>query len=208
MAVTYGYLCEDKALELFVEETLIRLGPKSKCKVFEKNVEFCDRFKAISGRGRNEIIARYAEAAKIAISEKKLNLFIAAYDFDHFKTDGYESTLKKQIDELSIKTRNKSVMCVPVQCVEYWFWYVKHASDISAPINNFLEANSEFNRHFIKSDVYERALDEKGKYPGQSAATELAKARIILEKFDLDKLESLSPSFAHFVAQIKRFCNT
>lgn len=204
MAVTYGYLCEDKALELFVDETLKALELKTKCKAFEKvNIP-----NPIIATNRNQVIAWYKDAAKKVISDNKLDLFIAAYDWDSANIGDYDAALKKQIADINGKARNRTVVCVPIKCIEYWLWYVKHADDENRPAPNSLETNVQFNGDMAKSDVYQRALDEKGKYSGQSTKTELEKARLILAKLNIENLKMLSPSFGHFVRQIEQFCST
>lgn len=205
MAVNYGFLCEDKALELFIEEVLKKFGPVSKCKAFEKDKDFA--LLPTSATNRREVIAQYKDAAKKAISINNLDLFIASYDWDDAHPLEYETSLRKQVADINGKARNRTVMCVPVKCVEYWLYYIKHWDDELMLQANSLENDVLFNGNIAKSNVYERSLDEKGRYPKQSASTEISKARIILEKLDIERLKALSPSFAFFVTQLINFCN-
>ena len=105
----------------------------------------------------NTIKREYINVGKKAISEFGIDMYIASYDYDDTNLESYNHHIEQQISRLDNKIRRKSILCVPIKCIEYWLYYIKK------PDSSKLEEDNEFNRHDAKSEVYERELED-GKY--------------------------------------------
>jgi hypothetical protein len=195
----YGYFCEDTALKVFIEAVLDDFK-KGK---FERHEVFCDRFELPVGGNDKTIDRRYVEISQEA-RVFGLDLFIVARDYDNksLKPAEYDRFIESFKEKLHIKIRNRTLFCVPVKCIEYWLYYVKHWDDDEPPKKNSLEINPDFNCQKAKADVYEGVLDE-GKYQKLSRETETNKARIILKNLNIKKLRGYSASFDSFIRQLE-----
>jgi len=194
----YGNFCEDIALEIFIDATLVKFQ-KGKMR---KHDEFAKIHVPVDGSD-SMIEKRFVDVSKEA-DLYDLELFIVARDYDNQPIAQYPKYLKERKFKLDIRVRNKTVFCIPVKCVEYWLFYVKHMDDTTPPQPNSLESDTNFNCAKAKSDVYERPLDEDGKYIKQAARIEVAKAIKILEKLDIKRLKILSPSYDNFIGQLQK----
>lgn len=195
---TYGSFCEDIALEKFTDATLSILK-KGKMRKHEKFARI-----HVPVDGNDSIIEkRFVDVSKEA-DLYDLELFIVARDYDNQPVVQYSKYIQERKFKLDIRVRNKTVFCIPVKCVEYWLFYLKHMDDTVPAKPNSLESDANFNCAKAKADVYERPLDEDGKYIKQSAKIEVAKALKILEKLDIKRLMELSPSYKNFIDQLKK----
>ena len=194
---TYGYFCEDKAIEAFIDKTLLLLGSTANCQGFTKNVDCCERLEPPNGRNSSMIKRYFAEYSKIAFSEYSIDLYIAAYDYDDKNIVSYAHHINQQKAKI-IDRVNQTVICIPVQCIEYWLWYIKHDNDDIIPLPNSIEHDAVKKRRDIKEDIYGRAL---------SVNSQLAISKPILDQLNIEHLRELSTSFKNFTDQIIEFCN-
>jgi hypothetical protein len=196
---TYGYFCEDEAIKAFIDKALEIIGPQTRCKGFTKRE---NPMGMPSGNNADSIKKNFPIAVKLAFAnienDTKIDLFFVSYDYDDTGRESFDQHIKQQKNKIGIKQRGKTIFCIPVKCIEYWLWYIKHADDKPAPSHNSIETDSNVTRRQIKEDIYGSRIP--------AVATQLIKSKEILEKLSIEHLEKQSPSFKNFADQIREFC--
>lgn len=197
---TYGYFCEDEAIETFIDRTLELIGPTTRCRGFVKHK---NELTVPDGRNSAMIKKIFPSAIKIAFANtsenEKIDLFIISYDFDDTDIASFNHHIDQQKEKIDLRRRGKTIFCIPIQCIEYWLWYIKHSSDETPPLPNSIEKDATKKRSDMKIDIYGSVKTSRW--------TQFTKSQPILEQLNIERLESLSPSFKNFTNQIREFCN-
>lgn len=177
----YGYFCEDEAIETFIDKALSVIGPTTRCQGFIKRT---NPLAVPNGRNSAMIKKNFPDAITLAFAtkgEQAIDLFFVAYDYDDTNRESLNLHIEQQKAKINIQKRGKTLFCIPVQCIEYWLWYIKYANEETLP--NSLETNNMKKRKDIKDEVYGRASSVTG---------QLAISIPLLEQLNIERLQSLS----------------
>lgn len=178
---TYGFFGEDEAQRNFLEKYLHQEYPKT----FLEDEEFRWRIKA---RNRDQVDALLPQAL-FQRAKMSLDVLFVGRDIDTYQTPGI---IKKQVEYAQCCQGHPAVLMLPVQCIEYWLWYLKRRQEEPGR-NTPLESQT---RTTAKQAVY---ADTK------VVAKQIGLANDILRNFDVAWLESRSESFKHFHQQVCTF---
>lgn len=143
-----------------------------------------------------ELRNTYINIAKQALHDHRAELFIVGLDLEShdevkFKRDLYELQNDKKFSDC----KDKSIVYISVQCIEYWMWYIKHKKE--NPTNN-KSLNLELKvRRDAKIAIYGR--------PKVSNETAVSWIEPLLESIDIAYLEQQSYSFKRFYSDLKTF---
>lgn len=184
MSITYGFFGEDRAQRNFLEKYLHRQYPET---FIEDETERW-RFKAASGPQVDRLMADALRQRAII----GLDILFVGRDIDRER----KLEIKTRQDHYASKCANHPVvLMLPVQCIEYWLWYIKRHQEEPGK-NTQLESQTRFS---AKQAVYgETNLVSK----------QILIADGILSDLDASWLEQRSESFKHFHKQVTSFLTT
>lgn len=181
--ITYGFFGEDEAQRNFLEKYLQRQYPDTF--IEDENERW--RFKASNG---DQVDSLLPDALRQRVRLGIDVLFIGR-DVD---TEHKPTVTIRQNDYKSRCEGHPAVLMLPVQCIEYWLWYIKRHREEPGK-NAPLESQP---RLFAKQAIY---ADTK------LVVKQLEIANDILADLDVSWLESRSDSFKHFHRQVLAFLN-
>lgn len=182
--ITYGFVGEDKAQRNFLEKYLHRQHPET---FIEDETERW-RFKATNGTQVDNVLSdALRQRALIG-----LDVLFVGRDIDRAR----KVEIKARQDHYESKCANHPVvLMLPVQCIEYWLWYIKRRREEPGK-NTQLESQTRF-------------LAKQAVYGGTNLVSkQLLIANDILSDFDAAWLEQRSDSFKHFHKQVVSFLTT
>lgn len=176
--ITYAFFGEDEAQRNFLEKYLNQQYPDTF--IEDENERW--RFKATNATQVDKLLPdALQQRAKLGLDM----LFVGRdVDTEHKPTikirqDGYADTCKE----------HPVVLMMPVQCIEYWLWYVKRHRQEPGK-NSPLES---YPRSEAKRVIYGEIKQVKKQIPI---------ANNLLSDLDVSWLESRSESFRHFHNQV------
>lgn len=182
--ITYGFLGEDKAQRNFLEKYLHRQYPET---FIEDETERW-RFKATNGTQVDNVLPdALRQRALIG-----LDVLFIGRDIDRER----KLEIQTRQDHYARKCNGHPVvLMLPVQCIEYWLWYIKRHREEPGK-NTQLESQTRFS---AKQAVYgETNLVSK----------QILIADDILSDLDVSWLEQRSNSFKHFHKQVLALLTT
>lgn len=181
--VTYGFFGEDEAQRNFLDNYLNRQYPGT----FIENEAQRWRFKAGNGK-QVDVLLPDALRQRALLG---LDVLFVGRDVD----TEHKPTIRIRQEQYASRCKDHpAVLMLPVQCVEYWLWYIKRHKEEPGK-NTPLEPQP---RSQAKQAVY--------------AGTKLVVRQVeiandILVDFNVDWLEQRSESFKHFHRQVIDFLN-
>ncbi|ADB41791.1 hypothetical protein [Spirosoma linguale] len=181
--ITYGFFGEDKAIHNFLDKYLQQEYPDT----FIEDEDERWQFKAENGHQVDILLPDALRKRSIL----KLDILFVGRDID----TGHKSDIKTRQEWYEQKCKGHPVVLIlPVQCIEYWLWYIKRRSEEPGK-NTPLES---YPRPEAKRAIYG---DTK------VVSKQILLADDILASFDASWLEQRSDSFKHFHSQVKTFIN-
>ncbi len=190
--ITYGFYGEDVAQKLFLGKYLFLLPEymnKTQDVVLQPNKDFHDRF-GLENKAR--IDNQFVEVGIRGFLDHRLDLYFVGRDCD----ENSELRCEKRREEMgsliesriNAKWRGKTIVFVPMQCIEHWLLYVKRLQDYPGS---------------TKNDPLEHVPNADAKYAlyGKKKVTLKYSEPIVrglIESMDIKRLESMCPSFLAF----------
>lgn len=181
--ITYAFFGEDEAQRNFLEKYLNHQFPDTF--IEDENERW--RFKATNDKQVDKLLPDALRQRTLL----GLDILFVGRDID---TDQKPKILEKQSEYASTCRNQPAVLMMPVQCIEYWLWYIKRHRDEPGK-NTPLESQT-------------RLQAKAAMYAGTNVvAKQILLANDILGSLDVSWLESRSESFKHFHNQVKTFIN-
>lgn len=179
--ITYGFFGEDEALRNFLEKYLHQHFPDT----FIEDEDERWQFKAKNG---HQVDILLPDALR-KVSLLSLDILFVGRDID----TGHKPTIKIRQEWYEHKCKGHPVvLMLPVQCIEYWLWYIKRHTEETGK-NTPLES-------------YPRSQAKQAVYGDTNiVAKQILIANGILGSFDASWLEQRSDSFKYFHSQVKAF---
>ncbi len=122
--ITYGFFGEDEAQRLFLRNYLLQLRDLlGKPEVtFTPNEDFHGRFRVVN---KQQVDALFAEAGLQGFLSYHLHLYFVGRDCDHHNQKDCTNLRKAMELKMDPRWRDRTIVFVPVQCIEHWLWYLK-----------------------------------------------------------------------------------
>lgn len=179
--ITYGFFGEDEAQRNFLEKYLHQQYPDTF--IDDENERW--RFKATN---RDQVDKLLPDALRQR-ALLYLDVLFVGRDVD----TEHKLTIKIHQDHYASRCQgHPAILILPVQCIEYWLWYIKRHQEEPGK-NTPLESQP-------------RALAKQAVYGDTKlVARQLTIANDILAHLNVSWLESRSESFRHFHNQVKDF---
>ena len=184
--IKYGFYGEDDAQKIFLKNYL-KLLRQAK---FEMDDAFCRRFRASNNK---KVDNRFRAVSQEGFLSYQLDVLFVGRDLDRYSVEDY--TQKMEWFQKTAYDAQKTLFMVPVQAIEHWLWYLKIRKDNPKSTKN--EPLETKPRQVAKEVVY-----------GIADAVNAISNPIVEElsaQFEVEWLESRSPSFRSFHQQVKRF---
>ena len=179
--ITYGFFGEDKAQQNFLEKYLNQRYPDTF--IEDENERW--RFKATNDRQVDNLLPD-ALRQHIILG---LDILFIGRDVD---TEHRPTIRIKQEQYASRCKGHPAILMLPVQCIEYWLWYLKRQE--SEPGKN------------SPLESYPRSEAKKAVYGDTKVVhKQVVIANSVLLNLNVDWLESRSDSFKHFNQQVTNF---
>lgn len=186
--IKYGFYGEDDAHKIFLHNYLQQINNETVS--FERDEEFCDRFRA---NNKKQVDTKFAFVAREGLSNYQHDIFFVGRDIDSHQKEQFNIRRKHFADE----NIQNLVLMLPVQCIEHWIWHLKHHQDNPRSTKN-VSLHMHPNK-VAKREVY--GYDDPPNAISNPIVDNLS------SKFDVNWLESRSDSFRHFHYQVKTFIN-
>jgi hypothetical protein len=181
--ITYAFFGEDEAQRNFLEKYLNHQHPNTF--IEDENERW--RFKA----GNDKQVDRLLPDALRQRVLLGLDVLFVGRDLD----TAHKPTIKLRQENYEGKCKgHPAVLILPVQCIEYWLWYIKRHHEEPGK-KTPLESDP---RSVAKQAVYGST---------KLVIKQLEIADDILANLDVSWLESRSESFKHFHHQVINFLN-
>jgi hypothetical protein len=153
--IAYGFFGEDEPQKLFLENYLRQLPSYLERPeiMFYANEEFLYSLGSGSNN-RDRVDGFFVEAGVRGFLQHSLDLYFVGRDCDHH--DDADCRKKRQEMELKIisQWQNKTIILVPVQCIEHWLLYLKRRQ--SNPVSTKNETLELIPRDKAKLELYNR----------------------------------------------------
>ena len=186
----YGYFGEDEAMRVFLRNYLTNLSIEDVD--FQEDVNFCDTVRACN---KSEVMRRFVEASQVGLEYWGQDVFFVGVDLDAEQFSKLESEYEEMRSKLNERHKNKTLIFIPIQCIEHWLWYLKFKQN--HPTSNQNVPYERQPRPAAKEEIYgNRRYDSERDRPVVEQLT---------INMNVDWLESRSASFRHFHNQIKEF---
>ena len=190
-SLRYYTICEDIAHQTFIDAFLKHQSKQQKEVEFKfhspQNIPF--KFS-----NKSDVLNFYAAAAPRLFNIENIDLLFIVVDYDSDDVNEFEA---KHISLMEpIKTyQNKTLILLPVQAIEFWFWHIKWKHDNPNSTRNI--SIDKRNRNEMKIEIYGT------KKPKQ----ELSKSKVeeVMQWYEEAWLNSRSKSFRHFLVTFKRY---
>ncbi|MCB0519155.1 MAG: hypothetical protein H6577_05495 [Lewinellaceae bacterium] len=189
ITITYGIFAEDSAIKVFIEKTLPQLVPNfgfHHAVQFEHAEDFTN---FIIATGKDYVKEKFMSVVAHGVKTYALELCFVGLDADEDEHDILFNQMNEKLAGSHLE--HITLVFIPVQCIEYWLWYLKTKLDdlslVSTPVIDGYNLRKDKE---IKKLVY-----GKKRINNQECAviiTELTK------NIDFDWLNAHSASFKHF----------
>lgn len=181
--VTYAFFGEDEAQRNFLEKYLHQQYPDTF--IEDENERW--RFKATNDKQVDNLLPDALRQRRLL----GLDVLFVGRDIDSNQTSKF---LEKQAEYGKKCQGQPAVLMLPVQCIEYWLWYIKRHRDEpgkKTPLESQTRASA-------KQAVYADT---------NVVAKQIRLANDILVNLDVSWLATRSDSFKHFHHQVQTFIN-
>ncbi|MBM2815522.1 MAG: hypothetical protein HW421_2284 [Ignavibacteria bacterium] len=127
--IKYGVFCEDEPHRIFIINLLNQITKLYENQViisFIFNHDFKIRYGA--NFNRNQVKGRYLDVIKDSFIIYSLDLLFIGYDYDYHDENSFDKEYEKEVEKIKkLKSNfiNKTILFIPVQCIEHWLWYLK-----------------------------------------------------------------------------------
>lgn len=180
--IKYGIICEDEPQKLFIQHFILKQNSDSfklvEDKEFDKQINFPSNYK--------NVLNNFTKLARFAFSQYRIDIVFLSIDSDSNDEIGIEKR-KTQASELCKDfNENQYCICIPVQCIEYWYWYLK----VKDEQKNYAKQLEKKNRDDAKKEIYNHKRYNK--------ISDEPKLEELLQKFDVNYLKTNSISFNEF----------
>lgn len=182
MPVSYSIVCEDVAHAIFIKQ-FVALHYKER---FELNERCFNRY--FKPRNRKAFLNDYTDVATQSFRTYKIELMFAATDFDDHPQDEYKSIHEKLVSDLPESLRHKTVVALPVRCIEHWLRLLQWRDE--NPEGTKVVTYEGEPRNESKETLYGR------RKPSREKQEEVITA--LLRNLSIEWLCSRSQSFNHF----------
>lgn len=185
----YATLYEDVAHKEFLRCLLPQLAQRVESEIIIEEVSYFP----IIARNKNEVDKFCASASKVAFVEHGADFFVVCRDIDSIDPKVYTQKQEELTGRFHHTGAGKTILCLPVQCIEHWLLYLKqHRDNPDSTKNNSVE---NVPRKDAKIGVYGKSAPKR----------EYCKA-VVSEHcavIDIDWLESRSASFREFATNAR-----
>ena len=197
--VNYGIFCEDIVQKIFIEALLAQLpaylGRKTEI-AFLLNKDSSKRFSK-NPLNKREIDNSFQSVSVVNFRDYPTDLFFVGRDLDHFEEKKFRAKKEEMLQKLDARIREKTIIFIPVQCVEHWLWHIKLHIE-----------NPQITKK--KSIETQRRDEAKKKIYGKPKTTNTRQLAVIgeiglLKDIDIDWLCSCSYSFNALLEDVKKF---
>ncbi len=122
----YGFFGEDSAQRVFLENYLHALNKTYKPQQlqFRASTQFNQQFQGDDKRGVDRGV-RIAAEQGFGLSRFGLNCLFIGRDLDSDSADAYAHRLAVLQKEIPVSLHSRSLLMLPMQCIEHWVLYVK-----------------------------------------------------------------------------------
>ncbi len=191
----YGYFGEDEAHRVFLhnylDQLLIYSGNSDKV-LFEFDEVFTYKYR---GRNKTEVDNIFPQAVQEGFVDYQHDFFVVGRDLDTFTSNEFKDKITTMKSQLQHDFIHKTMLMIPVQCIEHWLWYLK--INLENPLSTKNEDLESKPNKEAKLAVY-----------GNIKASNKVSIPIVeslTNTFDIAYLESRSESFRNFHNQVKSF---
>ncbi|CAA9262601.1 MAG: hypothetical protein AVDCRST_MAG56-2612 [uncultured Cytophagales bacterium] len=154
--ITYGFVGEDVAQRIFLDNYLQQLPAylnKTEVIVFTPNQGFHYEYK-LHDNNKDSVDNLFVEAGRIGFLQYRLDLYFVGRDCDHYNPADQAVLRREMESKVDTRWQDKTIIFVPVQCIEHWLWYLKwNCDNPGITKNELLENKSNF---LAKEAVYGR----------------------------------------------------
>ncbi len=197
--INYGIFCEDIVQKIFIEALLAQLPA-----YFDRSneIEFMlnqDSYRRFSKNPltKREIDNGFHSVGIVNFRDYQTDLFFVGRDLDHFEENSFRAKKEEMLQKLDAKIREKTVVFIPVQCIEHWLWHIKlHVENPQITKKQSLETQ--------RRDEAKKMIYGKPK-PGNTKQLAVIEDIEILKNIDIAWLCSCSYSFNALLEDIKKF---
>jgi hypothetical protein len=187
--IIYGIFAEDDANKLFIMNVLPQLVAHFEVPI---ELEHQEHFTSMAVAKNSEfVVDNFMSRAVHGIRYFNLDLCIVSVDSED---RNFEEMLQKMNTKLPNQNlEHKVFVFIPVQCIEYWLWYLKFSE-------NTEQIEYSKSRRSVKIEVYGSAN------PSNRKSNPVVKS--ISQQVDLELLAKKSESFAYFFQAFKMFLDS
>lgn len=184
----YAALYEDVAHKEFLRCLLPQLAQRVKSDTVIEKVEI-----HITASNKKQVDNRCASASKVAFVDCEADFFVVCRDIDSIDPKVYTQKQEELTGRFHHTGAGKTILCLPVQCIEHWLLYLKQHRD---------------NAHSTKNDPVENVPRKEAKIGvyGKSAPKREYCKTVVSEHcavIDIDWLQSRSMSFREFATNTR-----
>ena len=200
MTLRYGFYGEDEAQRLFLHHYLQTVTADIEL-AFEQDVAFTVQYQRRHGiklMNKKEVNKLYADACQRGLTEFQHDCFFVGRDLDDFQPAVFQRENQEMLAAMRTdlgQWAHKAVLLLPVQCIEYWLWYLEWRRQNPKSTKNInLESKTRRDAHIA---VYGFA----------KCTTKHSSPRVehLSTGMDADWLASRSASFLAFHNQVQSY---
>lgn len=188
-SLKYAALYEDVAHREFVRCVLPQLALRIDSEIEVGEVKFF----RIEANNKSEVDKFCNSASKVAFVEYQADFFVVCRDIDSHDPKVFTQKQEELSAKLHHSGVNKTVLCLPVQCIEHWLLYLKRRSE--NPDTTKKEHLENIPRREAKEHVYNRVK------PKKEHCTAVVNEHCAV--VDIAWLESRSASFLAFATNVR-----
>lgn len=185
----YAALYEDVAHKEFLRCLLPQLAQRIKSEIIIEEVSYFP----IIARNKNEVDKFCASASKVAFVEHGADFFVVCRDIDSIDPKVYTQKQEELTGRFHHTGAGKTILCLPVQCIEHWLLYLKQRRDNPDSTKNDPVENMP--RKDAKIGVYGKSAPKR-EYCKVVVSDHCA-------VIDIDWLKSRSASFREFATNAR-----
>ncbi len=185
----YAALYEDKAHKTFVACVIPQITLNHNLNIQIEEVPHC----RIRASNKSEVDKYCASASREAFVLHNADFFVVCRDTDSIDSNVWKQKQNELSGKLHHIGNSKTVLCLPVQCIEHWLLYLKYHRENPALTKN--ENIEHVPRKDAKVEVYGRLK------PGEDRCTSVVQD--YCKDMNVGWLESRSKSFLAFSTNVR-----
>lgn len=181
----YAILCEDVAHRVFVQHSLSRIA-QSVTDTYTINV--LGNF-PVEASNKNEV-DNYCHRFSLEVFRQRYraDFLVICRDIDSIDSKVYRKKEAELVGKFHHTAKNRSILCLPVQCIEHWLLYLKQRRD--DPLSTQNKPVEKIPRNKAKFLIYGKTTIRK------ELCHEVVSSHC--SDMDIEFLESRSTSFREF----------